>query len=81
MLDSVINTIGMCLIGGKYMLMIILAGMAFFSGAASFDLLMVQGLQPAEWVNCEKALQQGAHSKKPATLNAAGFRVIYNSTR
>ncbi|MGF1691578.1 hypothetical protein [Photobacterium kagoshimensis] len=48
MLDSVINTIGMCLIGGKYMLMIILAGMAFFSGAASFELMMVPGVQPAE---------------------------------
>lgn len=48
MWNSVINTIGMCLIGGKYMLMFILATTMFFSGSFSTEMIMMQGVDPAE---------------------------------
>ncbi|MEJ2762508.1 hypothetical protein VV869_00670 [Photobacterium sp. MCCC 1A19761] len=33
MLSQAINTIGLCIIGGKYILMLILAAMTLFSGS------------------------------------------------
>ncbi|MDO6497197.1 hypothetical protein [Photobacterium sanguinicancri] len=37
MLGSAINTIGLCIIGGKYILMLILAAMTAFSGSINPD--------------------------------------------
>lgn len=39
MLSSAINTIGLCIICGKYVLMLILAAMTIFSGSISPDFL------------------------------------------
>ncbi|WP_267900010.1 hypothetical protein [Photobacterium chitinilyticum] len=39
MLGKAINTIGLCIIGGKYILMLILAAMTVFSGSISPELL------------------------------------------
>lgn len=39
MFGSVINTLGLCIIGGKYILMLILAAMTVFSGSINPDAL------------------------------------------
>ncbi|WP_265694870.1 hypothetical protein [Photobacterium obscurum] len=40
MLGTAINTIGLCIIGGKYILMLILAAMTVFSGSFSPELFV-----------------------------------------
>ncbi|WP_299018263.1 hypothetical protein [uncultured Photobacterium sp.] len=39
MLGKAINTIGLCIIGGKYILMLILAAMTLFGGSLEHELL------------------------------------------
>lgn len=39
MLGKAINTIGLCIIGGKYILMLILAAMTIFSGSINPEFL------------------------------------------
>lgn len=39
MLSQAINTIGLCIIGGKYILMLILAAMTLFSGTLTPELI------------------------------------------
>ena len=39
MFDTAINTIGICIIGGKYVLMLVLAAMTIFSGSISPEFL------------------------------------------
>ncbi|WP_261602254.1 hypothetical protein [Photobacterium sp. TY1-4] len=39
MLSQAINTIGLCIIGGKYILMLILAAMTLFSGSLAPELI------------------------------------------
>ena len=39
MFGTIINTLGLCIIGGKYILMLILAAMTVFSGSINPELL------------------------------------------
>lgn len=48
MWDSAINMIGMFLISGKYILVLILAALAFGVAPGSTELLMMQGVDTAE---------------------------------
>ncbi|WP_255389986.1 hypothetical protein [Photobacterium atrarenae] len=41
MLSQAINTIGLCIIGGKYILMLILAAMTLFSGTLTPELIVL----------------------------------------
>ncbi|TDR75120.1 hypothetical protein [Photobacterium lutimaris] len=48
MLGRVITTLGMCVIGGKYLLMLIIAGIAMTTGSGQADMMQLAMLEPAE---------------------------------
>ncbi|WP_318924723.1 hypothetical protein [Photobacterium sp.] len=48
MLSSVINTIGLCIICGKYVLMLILAAMTIFSGSFNPEVLAFPIIESSE---------------------------------
>ncbi|MGR5062630.1 hypothetical protein [Photobacterium sp. DNB22_13_2] len=48
MLGRVITTLGMCIIGGKYLLMLIIAGIAMTTGGVQADLMQLAMIEPAE---------------------------------
>ncbi|WP_169753875.1 hypothetical protein [Photobacterium aquae] len=48
MFGQAINTIGMCIIGGKYLLMFILAAITLTTGAVQADIAQLAMVEPAE---------------------------------
>ncbi|MBV1842146.1 MULTISPECIES: hypothetical protein [Photobacterium] len=48
MLSQAINTIGMCIMGGKYLLIVILAATMLLSGNVQAEMLAFSHLDPTE---------------------------------
>ncbi|MGF1698915.1 hypothetical protein L4D09_01160 [Photobacterium makurazakiensis] len=48
MLGKAITTIGMCVIGGKYLLMLILAAVTVSTGAVQADMMQLAMIDPVE---------------------------------